>query len=138
MVVLWIFGNNIEDKLGPWKFLTFYFICGLGSALVHLLFNWSSVIPIIGASGAIAGVMGAYLILFPKAKIKTLVFVLFFITFIDIPAAVFLILWLVLQFLNIGSSSNIAWFAHIGGFLIGAFMISRVAKKPVRIIDDLP
>lgn len=129
ILFLWIFGNNIEDQLGPWIFLLFYLICGIGASLIHLVFNWNSLVPVIGASGAVSGIMGAYLILYPKAQIKTLVFILFFITFIDIPAAVFLLIWFILQIINIGSASNIAWFAHIGGFLLGALLVYKITKR---------
>lgn len=138
MLFLWIFGNNIEDRLGPVIFVLFYLVCGAGASLVHLVFNWSSQVPVIGASGAVSGVMGAYLILFPRAQVKTLVFIFFFITFVDIPAAIFLVVWFVLQLINIGSASHIAWFAHIGGFLLGAFLIRRLtgkSKPGVEIIE---
>ena len=135
MLFLWIFGNNIEDRLGPLIFLLFYLVCGAGAALIHLLFNWNSQIPVIGASGAVSGVMGAYLILFPRAQVKTLVFIFFFITFVDIPAGVFLVVWFIFQLINIGSASHIAWFAHVGGFLLGAFLIRQIIKKTPPITE---
>ena len=123
---LWIFGDNVEGVMGSIGFLIFYFICGILSALVHIVTTFSPNIPIIGASGAVAGVMGAYLILFPKAKIYTFVPFLF-IWVIPIPAFIFLIMWFGMQLLNGLTNlitpgkgiSNIAFWAHIGGFVIG-------------------
>lgn len=130
MLFLWIFGNNIEDYLGKLKFIIFYLIAGIGASLVHVLFNWNSITPVIGASGAISGVMGAYLILYPRAKVKTLVFLFIFVTFIDLPAYVFLIVWFVFQF---AGAEGVAWLAHVGGFIVGIFLIKlfRDKKKPV-------
>jgi membrane associated rhomboid family serine protease len=130
MLFLWIFGNNIEDYLGRFKFLIFYFLAGIGAGLVHVLFNINSIVPVIGASGAVSGIMGAYLILYPKAYVRTLVFIFIFITFIDVPAFVFLIVWLVFQFFYAGGGSSIAWLAHVGGFFIGIFLIKMMKKKP--------
>ncbi len=125
MLYLWIFGNNIEDFLGPVRFILFYVIAGLGASLVHILFNPGSKIPMIGASGAIAGILGAYLVLFPNARIKTLVF--FWI--IPVPAAFLLVVWFFGQIMNIGMSGGVAWFAHIGGFMIGLFIIGFYRQK---------
>jgi membrane associated rhomboid family serine protease len=131
MLFLWIFGNNIEDFLGKTKFVFFYLACGLGASGAHILFNINSNIPVIGASGAVSGVMGAYLILYPQARVRTLVFILFFITFVDIPAFVFLIVWFAFQFFYAGADSGIAWLAHVGGFLIGIALI-KLAIPPSR------
>jgi len=128
MLFLWIFGNNIEDYLGRFKFLIFYLACGIGASLVHVAFNWHSLVPVIGASGAVSGIMGAYLILYPKARIRTLVFIFILITFIDIPAFIFLIVWFAFQFINMGVG-GIAWLAHVGGFLIGLLLIKIKGKK---------
>ncbi|MEN8153646.1 MAG: rhomboid family intramembrane serine protease [Acidobacteriota bacterium] len=128
MLFLWIFGNNIEDYLGMFLFSVFYLVSGIGAGLIHILFNFNSLTPVIGASGAVSGVMGAYLILFPKAKVKTLIFIFFFITFVDIPASAFLVIWFIYQFFYAGGGS-IAWLAHIGGFLIGLVLIYFVKKK---------
>ena len=128
MLFLWIFGNNIEDFLGIFRFLFFYIIAGLGASLVHILFHPNSLIPVIGASGAVSGVMGAYLILFPSARVRTLVFIFFFVTFVDVPAAVFLIVWFVFQFLYVGGQ-GVAWLAHVGGFLLGLLMIKWYKKR---------
>jgi len=137
MLFLWIFGNNIEDYLGKVLFVMFYLVSGTGAALFHVLFNPNSLIPVIGASGAVSGVMGAYLILFPKAKVKTLVFIFIIVTFIDIPAGIFLAIWFVFQFFYTGSG-GIAWLAHVGGFISGGLLIYLVKlKKPVvQIIDN--
>jgi len=135
MLFLWIFGNNIEDHLGKMKFIFFYFAAGVGASLTHILFNFNSLIPVIGASGAVSGVMGAYLILYPQARVKTLVFIFFFITFVDIPAFVFLIVWFIFQFFYVGGGSGIAWLAHVGGFIIGILLIKAMQKKQKPYID---
>lgn len=134
MIFLWIFGNNIEDFLGRFKFILFYLLCGIGASLIHTVFHYNSLVPVIGASGAVSGVMGAYLILYPFAKVRTLVFIIIFITFMDVPAFVFLIVWFVFQFLYAGGGSNIAWMAHVGGFLVGLVLVKRMRrriKKPI-------
>ncbi|MBW2000253.1 MAG: rhomboid family intramembrane serine protease [Deltaproteobacteria bacterium] len=124
---LYIFGDNVEDRLGPIKYLFFYILCGLGSGLSHLLLNWHSQVPTIGASGAIAGVMGAYLILFPGSRILTLIPIFFIPYFVEIPALVFLGIWFLLQFLSAASApaqaGGIAWWAHVGGFLFGMLLL---------------
>lgn len=129
MWFLWIFGNNVEDFLGPIRYILFYLIGGLGASLTHVIFNINSQSPMIGASGAIAGVLGAYLVLFPNAKVLTLIFPFFFISIIPIPAAFLLLLWFLLQILNIGLGGGVAWFAHIGGFLIGIALIKLFTKS---------
>ena len=139
MLFLWIFGNNIEDRLGPLRFILFYLVCGAGASLLHVLFNTSSLTPVIGASGAVSGVMGAYLLLFPKAKVRSLLFIFILVTFVDIPAAVFLVIWFVFQFSHIGGS-GIAWIAHVGGFLLGMLLIhlwrrNRPSRPYVEVIQ---
>jgi membrane associated rhomboid family serine protease len=136
MLFLWIFGNNIEDYLGKIKFILFYLLSGLGASLVHIIFHSNSMTPVIGASGAVSGVMGAYLILFPTARVRTLVFVFIFITFVDIPAFIFLIVWFIFQFLYAGGE-GVAWLAHVGGFLIGLFLIKwwRQKKPKIELIE---
>jgi membrane associated rhomboid family serine protease len=129
MLYLWIFGNNIEDFLGPVLFVLFYLLSGLGASITHILFNPNSQVPVIGASGAIAGVLGAYLILYPQTRVLTLVFLFFFIRIIPIPAAFVLGLWFLIQLLNIGAGGGVAWFAHIGGFLIGIALIKIFTRK---------
>lgn len=131
MLFLWVFGRNLEDLIGGGKFLLFYLICGLIAAVVHVIFNPYSRMPTIGASGAIAGVMGAYLIKFPRARIITLVPIFFFITTMEIPAAFLLLWWFAIQFFsgfgslgeNDYSGGGTAWFAHIGGFIAGMLLI---------------
>ena len=132
MLYLWIFGNNVEDFLGPVRFILFYLLSGLGAAFTHIAFNPNSRVPMVGASGAIAGVLGAYFFLFPRARIDTLVFLFFFIRVVPIPAAFVLGFWFLAQFLNIGLGGGVAWFAHIGGFLVGAALIKALApgRKP--------
>jgi membrane associated rhomboid family serine protease/Zn-finger nucleic acid-binding protein len=124
MFFLWLFGDNVEDRFGPVKFLLFYLACGLAANCGHIYFHQTSTVPLIGASGAVSGIMGAYLVLFPKIKIKTLLF----FKVIDIPAIVFLIGWLGLQFFNswlahLTHQASIAWWAHIGGFIFGGFLV---------------
>jgi len=125
MLYLWIFGNNIEDFLGPFRFILFYLISGLGASLIHIAFHPSSQIPMIGASGAIAGVLGAYFLLYPGARVLTLVF----IWIIPVPAFIILGLWFVAQVMNIGIGGGVAWFAHIGGFLIGLGLLRLYLRK---------
>jgi len=126
MWFLYIFGDNVECHLGSLRFLGFYILSGLFSALFHFLLNMYSPMPTIGASGAIAGVMGAYFLLYPGARILTLIPILIFPLFIHIPAFVFLGLWFLMQFLNAAgqqAGSNIAWWAHVGGFITGIVLI---------------
>jgi len=124
---LYIFGDNVEDKLGHFRYIVFYLLCGVASGLSHLLLNLNSNMPTIGASGAIAGIMGAYFILHPKSKILTLIPIIFIPWFIEIPAFFFLGFWFVLQFINAavshGDMSGIAWWAHIGGFIFGHSLV---------------
>ena len=131
MWFLFIYGRNVEDIMGSAKFFFFYMICGIIAAVVHVFFNPFSRVPTVGASGAIAGVMGAYLVKFPRARILTLVPIFFFLTTLEIPAALLLLFWFGLQFFSgvgsIGysqiSTGGIAWFAHIGGFLAGMLLV---------------
>jgi membrane associated rhomboid family serine protease len=146
MLYLFVFGNNIEEALGHGRFLVFYLFCGLCASSLHILFNASSGIPTLGASGAIAGVLGAYVILFPRAKVDTLIFA-FFITWITLPAAAVLVFWFVLQVFSgvwsiVGyAAGGVAYFAHVGGFVAGALLVlplrGRVKpppKDPPRLI----
>ncbi len=131
---LYIFGDNVEDRLGSLRYLAFYLLCGWASGLSHLLTNWHSQIPTIGASGAIAGVMGAYLILYPRSRILTLIPIFFIPYFIEIPAFFFLGIWFLLQFLSAagtyGQTGGIAWWAHIGGFVFGIIFLKLFMKIP--------
>jgi membrane associated rhomboid family serine protease len=130
MLFLWIFGDNVEDFFGHITYLFFYLICGVGAGLLHVLFNLNSIVPAVGASGAISGVMGAYMLLYPRARILTLVFIFP----LPVPAVVFLGLWYVLQFLagiNMlggGGSGGVAVWAHIGGFLLG-MLLTMMARR---------
>jgi membrane associated rhomboid family serine protease len=138
MLFLWIFGNNVEDRLGPIKFVLFYLLCGVGASLVHVAFNLNSLTPVIGASGAVSGVMGAYLLLFPTARIRTLIFIFILVTTMDIPAAVFLVIWFVFQFLYAGGGESIAWLAHVGGFIIGMLLLKLLLKREKMAVEILP
>lgn len=146
MWFLWIYGDNIEDILGRFKFLVFYLACGVAAGLLHLLFNLDSRIPTVGASGAIAGIMGAYLIKFPHSRILTLVPIIIFFTTMEIPAWLMLLYWFVLQFFSgigtVGQShlnqGGVAWFAHVGGFVAGIVLIRLLHPKPkYRLRPDL-
>ncbi|QNB46300.1 rhomboid family intramembrane serine protease [Thermanaerosceptrum fracticalcis] len=135
MLYLWVFGDNIEDKLGRFRFLIFYLLSGIGGNIAHILTNPASPIPLVGASGAIAGVLGAYFITFPRARVTSLIFILFFITIKDIPAVIFLFIWFVIQVLNgianLGMMGNpVAYWAHIGGFVVGILLMLILRKKP--------
>lgn len=125
MLYLWIFGNNIEDTLGHFRFLTFYLLAGLSAALMQVLSDPQSATPMIGASGAVAGVLGAYLLLFPQARILTLMFIFFFIRMIRVPALIVLGFWFLMQLLGVtsGAETGVAFFAHIGGFVAGLMMV---------------
>jgi len=138
MWFLWVFGRGIEDSIGHTRYLIFYFVCGVASALANVLATPFSPVPTVGASGAIAGVMGAYLIRFPRARIVTLVPIIIFLTTLDIPAAFLLIYWFAIQFFNgfgsIGGGSqvargDVAWFAHIGGFIAGMLLILVMPRQ---------
>jgi membrane associated rhomboid family serine protease len=131
MLFLYIFGDNVEDTFGHFAYLVFYFVCGVGSGLLHVVFNWHSALPAIGASGAISGVMGAYLVLFPRHQVLTF----FFIFLIPVPAVIILGYWFVLQFLagigqlGGGPSGGVAFWAHIGGFVLGVLITLVVRKR---------
>ncbi len=136
MLYLWIFGNNIEDILGSGRFLFFYIGCGIVAALAHIVTQPESPIPMVGASGAVAGVLGAYLISFPRARVLTLVFFFIFIRIIELPAAFLLFFWFIIQAFSGAASltsgiaaGGVAWFAHIGGFLAGALFMMFIFSK---------
>jgi len=134
MWFLYIFGDNVEDRLGSVRYLVFYLMCGLASGATQLVYNIHSNVPVIGASGAIAGVMGAYVLIHPRAKILTLVPLLFIPLVFEIPAYFFLGIWFVIQFVNAAGSragtSGIAWWAHIGGFLFGMLCLKLFQLLP--------
>jgi membrane associated rhomboid family serine protease len=129
MLYLWIFGNNVEDTLGSARFILFYLLGGAAAAATHIALHPNSTAPMIGASGAIAAVLGAYFILFPRARVRTLLFLFVFVQVLDLPAAVVLGFWFILQFLNAGLGGGVAWFAHIGGFLSGILMIKAASRE---------
>ena len=119
MLFLWIFGNNIEDRLGPVGYAVFYLVAGVVAAITHIATQANSTVPVVGASGAIAGVMGAYLVLFPKARVLTIIPLFIFLQFVYLPAWIVLIGWLILQFFT-NPNTGVAVAAHIGGFIFGA------------------
>jgi membrane associated rhomboid family serine protease len=137
MLFLWIFGNNVEDYLGHFKFLAFYLLCGVAATLAHIFTHPHSSVPVIGASGAISGVLGAYFMLFPRARVLTLVPIFFFLYFIEVPAYFFLGVYILFQFLNglpsLGADAiaaqGVAWFAHIGGFFSGIALLLVFRKR---------
>lgn len=119
MLYLWIFGDNVEDWMGHARFLLFYIFAGLVASFTHILVDTGSRIPMIGASGAIAGVLGAYFLLFPRAKVLTLIYVYFFVDTVKVPAVFFLGFWFLIQIISSTMGGGIAWYAHIGGFIGG-------------------
>jgi membrane associated rhomboid family serine protease len=138
MWFLWIFGRGVEDLVGHGKYLFLYFASGLAAALLYIVLNSNSTVPTVGASGAIAGIMGAYLVKFPRARIVTLVFIVIFITTIDIPAAFLLLYWFAIQFFSgvgtvgaeAASNGGVAWFAHVGGFIAGLLLVLLMPTSP--------
>ncbi len=143
MLYLWIFGDNIEDRLGHVRYIIFYLACGVAAALAHGLMSPSSALPAVGASGAIAGVLGAYLVLFPTARVMTFIPIGFFLAMRELPALFVLGLWFVMQlfvgFASLGAttaaeSGGVAYFAHIGGFLAGVVLIFILGGK--RAVKD--
>jgi membrane associated rhomboid family serine protease len=139
MWFLWIFGNNIEDAMGHGRFVVFYLLCGLAAAATQVAASAHSAIPMIGASGAISGVLGAYLVLFPRVRVHTLIFLGIFVTTIALPAYLMLLYWFLLQLLG-GLPSlagvqggGVAFFAHIGGFVTGALLIRLFLREDFRV-----
>jgi membrane associated rhomboid family serine protease len=137
MLYLWIFGDNVEDRMGHGRFLIFYLLCGVLATAAHVFTNANSPVPSLGASGAIAGVLGAYLVLYPRARVVTLVPIFYFIQFIPIPAIILLGFWFLQQFfygaLSLGIESaqtgGVAWWAHIGGFVAGVVLINVFKRR---------
>jgi membrane associated rhomboid family serine protease len=135
MLFLWIFGNNVEDSMGPLKFIAFYLLGGLAATALQVAINPDATVPTIGASGAIAGVLGGYILLFPRARVVTLIFIVFFVTIVELPALWVLGFWFVEQvlfgWLDLGSAGadggGVAYFAHIGGFAFGLLSIRLFA-----------
>ena len=136
MLFLWIYGNNIEDAMGHIKFLLFYIICGISAAILQALVTPNSDIPMIGASGAVSGILSAYFLLYPKARVSTLIFVFFFITVIRIPAGILILIWFTTQLINAYLTDpnipGVAWFAHIGGFFMGVLLVPFFKKKNIK------
>ena len=143
MVYLWIFGDNVEDRMGHGRYVVFYLLCGGAASAAHIWSNPSSTIPSLGASGAIAGVLGGYLLLYPKARVVVLIPISFFLHTMEVPALLFLGFWFVQQLfsgaLSLGAASaqtgGVAWWAHIGGFVAGfalVYVFARKRHKPVK------
>jgi membrane associated rhomboid family serine protease len=134
MIYLWIFGNNVEDSMGHARFLLFYVLCGLAASFAQIAVAPDSRVPMIGASGAISGILGGYLVLFPAARVLTLVFVVFFVRLVPIPAVIVLGFWFLIQLVNAGqiAPGGVAWFAHIGGFITGLALIAPFRRRRPR------
>ncbi|MCI0706288.1 MAG: rhomboid family intramembrane serine protease [Ignavibacteriae bacterium] len=136
MLYLWVFGDNVEDKLGHGRYALFYILCGLGATVAHIVISPNSPIPTVGASGAISGVLGAYLLMFPRARVVTVIPIFFFLQVAELPALVVLGLWFVLQFFNglaslgpeTAGMGGVAWWAHIGGFVAGLGLVLPFRK----------
>ncbi|HTU45644.1 MAG TPA: rhomboid family intramembrane serine protease [Bryobacteraceae bacterium] len=140
MWFFWVFGSHIEDAIGSPKFLVFYLLSGIASAVVQFVTSFGSPIPTIGASGAIAGIMGAFLMLYPRVRVVTLVFIIVFITTLELPAALMLLYWFAIQLVSglssfgaiASNAGGVAWFAHVGGFLFGLLLIRLFAPNRTR------
>src|ERR1043166_833073 len=150
MLYLWIFGDNVEDRMGHGRFAVFYLLCGTAAALAQTIINPDSLVPMVGASGAIAGVMGAYFVLYPRSRIVTLVPIFFFLQILEIPAIFFLGIWFLMQFLSgVGSiatatggepAGGIAFWAHVAGFaagVSGVFLFRRPERQRVEWWNDI-
>lgn len=137
MLYLWVFGDNVEDMLGHGRYVLFYLICGLSATVLHIVISPESSVPTVGASGAISGVLAAYLVLFPRARVVTLIPIMIFIQIAELPAVVVLILWFVIQFFNgilslssdTGGMGGVAWWAHTGGFIAGLILVIPFRKS---------
>ncbi len=138
MWFLWVFGDNVEDRFGRFRYLVFYILSGLGAAIIQMLVSFlfgGADIPMVGASGAISGVLGAYLWMFPHARILALVPIFFFLTFMELPAVLFIGLWILIQVINglitlpLSGVGGVAWFAHIGGFVVGYLLAKRLYRR---------
>jgi membrane associated rhomboid family serine protease len=137
MLFLWIFGNNVEDAMGPVKFLLFYLLAGVSALALQVVIDPSSTVPTLGASGAIAGVLGAYILLFPRARVVTVIFIVFFFTILELPALLVLGIWFLQQAVfgyfdlaqPTGSGGGVAYFAHVGGFVFGLLAVRAFANR---------
>jgi membrane associated rhomboid family serine protease len=140
MLYLWIFGNNIEEAMGRMRFLAFYLITGIAASYTHALSNPHSIVPSIGASGAVSGILGAYLLLYPRARVLTLVFLGFFVRLMYIPAGFVLGIWFVFQLLSgslsgQGNGGGVAFWAHVGGFIAGMLLVGMFKRKEIRFFN---
>ena len=140
MLYLWIFGNNIEDALGRFRFILFYFLCGAAAVFGQVLSDPSSQIPMVGASGAISGILGAYLLIYPHARVLVLIPLWFYVEMIRLPAGWVLGFWFLLQLLSSALSDNsgggVAFYAHIGGFITGMLLVPLMKRKSVRLFQS--
>jgi membrane associated rhomboid family serine protease len=141
MLYLWIFGINVEDAIGHFRFIVFYLLCGLGAAAAQVLVSPDSIVPVVGASGAVSGVLGAYLLLFPRARVLVLVPIWFFLRFIYVPAWLMLVVWFGVQLLSglvvtgINLHGGVAFWAHVGGFVAGMALILILEKRRVKLFQ---
>lgn len=131
LLFLWVFGENLETRLGSWRFLLFYIVCGIGASLIYAAIGNNSHLVAIGASGAISGILGGYLVLFPKNKIKSIIPIVFFWTLASLPAALFILIWFLYQFfsLRFENANMVAYSAHLGGFILGLLLIRKFASR---------
>ena len=137
MLFLWIFGNNVEDSMGPVRFVIFYLLAGIAALALQVAIGPDSAVPTLGASGAIAGVLGGYIVLYPRARVLTLIFLIIFFTFIELPAVLFLFIWFAQQAVfgavgltnPSGNGGGVAYFAHVGGFVFGLLAIKLFANR---------
>jgi membrane associated rhomboid family serine protease len=136
MLFLWVFGNNIEDEVGHFRFVLFYLLGGIAAALLQIVLtpDSASTVPVIGASGAVSAMLGSYILLYPHTRVRTLLFIFIFVTIIRVPAVAFIGIWFFFQLLYglFGGASNVAWFAHIGGFVFGLAFIKLFQKRKKR------
>jgi membrane associated rhomboid family serine protease len=146
MLFLWIFGNNVEDSMGPVKYLLFYLLGGLAALAAQILISPSAVVPTIGASGAVSAVLGGYILLYPRARVLTVIFIVFFFTLIELPAVLMLGVWFLQQALfgyfdlvdPVTSGGGVAYFAHIGGFVFGLVLIRLFANRRKNVPPPAP
>lgn len=146
MLYLWVFGDNVEDALGHFRYLLLYLATGVVAAASHVIFNPGATLPTVGASGAIAGVLGAYLVMYPRSRVVTLVPIVFFFTFVEVPAPLYLVFWFLTQLLSgtfeithattraMEGTGGIAWFAHLGGFIAGV-VLGLLLRRRDRVAD---
>jgi membrane associated rhomboid family serine protease len=144
MLFLWIFGNNVEDSMGPVRFVIFYLLGGIAALALQVAIGPDSAVPTLGASGAIAGVLGGYIILYPRARVLTLIFLIIFFTFIELPAVLFLFIWFAQQAVfgavgltnPSGNGGGVAYFAHVGGFVFGLLAVKLFATRLSAAYDE--